>query len=204
LRVSRRDDRRDALLPVPPAAVAAGVIARQELAFGVPHGPANVLAAEVISLDDVVSPARHDELHPQGINVYLRERDGIRLTAARTLSRIPSLRQLSVRRLLTMIIRALEQQMQWVVFEPNNQALRFEVRLAIENYLRQLFRLGAFKGATEDQAFFVTCDETNNTPLSTDDGRLVAEIGVAPAEPLEFIVLSLARDADGTLTLKEK
>ena len=25
------------------------------------------------------------ELHPQGINVYLRERDGIRLTAARTL-----------------------------------------------------------------------------------------------------------------------
>src|SRR6185503_9662674 len=204
LKVSRRDDSRDALLPVPPSAVAAGVIARQELAFGVPHGPANVIAAEVISLDDRVSPARHDELHPQGINVYLQERDGVRLTAARTLSRIPSLRQLSVRRLLTMIKRALEQQMQWVVFEPNNTALRFEVRLALESYLRQLFRLGAFRGATEAQAFFVICDDTNNSQATMDNGQLIAEIGVAPAEPLEFIVLRLARDADGTLTLKEK
>jgi phage tail sheath protein FI len=37
-----------------------------------------------------------------------------------------------------------------------------------------------------------------------DNGQLIAEVGVAPAEPLEFIVLRLARDADGTLTLKEK
>jgi uncharacterized protein len=204
LKVSRRDDSRDALLRVPPSAVAAGVIARQELAFGVPHGPANVLAAEVITVDDLVSSARHDELHPQGINVYLREQSGIRLTAARTLSRIPSLRQLSVRRLLTMIKRALEQQMQWVVFEPNNAALRSEVRLALESYLRQLFRIGAFRGATEEQAFFVVCDDTNNSRLTTDEGLLIAEIGVAPAEPLEFIVLRLARDGDGTLTLRER
>ena len=204
LKVSRRDDSRDALLKVPPSAVAAGVIARQELAFGVPHGPANVLAAEVISVDDLVSSARHDVLHPQGINVYLREQSGIRLTAARTLSRDPSFRQLSVRRLITMIKRALEQQMQWVVFEPNNSALRSEVRLALESYLRQLFRIGAFRGATEAEAFFVTCDDTNNTRITMDEGKLIAEIGVAPAEPLEFIVLRLARDGDGTLSLREK
>jgi hypothetical protein len=204
LRVSRRDDSRDSAVPVPPSSVAAGVIARQELAFGVPQGPANVVAAEVVSLEDVVSSARHDELHPQGINVYLRERDGIRLTAARTLSRDPSFRQLSVRRLLTMIERAIEQQMQWVVFEPNNSGLRLEVRLALESYLGRLFRLGAFRGATEEQAFFVRCDETNNPRVITDEGSLIAEIGVAPAEPLEFIVLRLARGADGTLTLVEK
>jgi len=204
LQVARRDDSRDALVRVPPAAVAAGIIAKQELRFGVPQGPANALAAEVVGLDDVVSSARHDELHPQGINIYLRERDGIRLTAARTLSRDPLLRQLSVRRLLTMICRALEQQMQWVVFEPHNRALRTEVRLALESYLRELFRLGAFRGATEEQAFFVRCDETNNPPFMADAGRLVAEIGVAPAEPLEFIVLRLAREGDGTLTLREK
>ena len=204
LQVSRRDDSRDALVRVPPAAVAAGIIAKQELAFGVPQGPANVLGAEVVGVDDVVSPPRHDELHPQGINVYLRERDGIRLTAARTLSRDPAFRQLSVRRLLTMIQRALEQQMQWVVFEPNNSALRSEVRLALESYLRQLFRLGAFRGATEEEAFFVRCDETNNPPFIADAGRLIAEIGVAPSEPLEFILLRLTREGDGTLTLREK
>jgi len=163
-----------------------------------------VLAAQVVGVDDVVSPARHDELHPQGINVYLRERDGVRLTAARTLSRDPSFRQLSVRRLITMIERALEQQMQWVVFEPNNAALRAELRLALTSYLRQLFRLGAFRGANEDEAFFVRCDELNNPTYLSDAGRLLAEIGVAPAEPLEFVVLQLTRGGDGTLTMQEK
>jgi len=203
LQISRGDDSRE-LLRVPPSAVAAGVIARQELSFGVPHGPANALAAQVVGVDDTVSPARHDELHQQGINVYLRERDGIRLTGARTLSRDPQWRQLSVRRLVTMIQRALEQQMQWVVFEPNNSALRTDVRFALESYLSQLFRLGAFRGATEQEAFFVRCDESNNPAYVTDAGRLIAEVGLAPAEPLEFIVLQLARAGDGTLTLQEK
>src|SRR5262249_3457043 len=100
--------------------------------------------------------------------------------------------------------RALEQQMQWVVFEPHNQALRAEVRLSLESYLRQLYRLGAFRGATEEEAFFVRCDETNNPPFIADAGRLMADIRVAPSEPLEFIVFSLAREGDGTLTLREK
>jgi uncharacterized protein len=204
LQISRRDDSRDALIHAPPSAVAAGIIARQEIAFGVPHGPANALATEVSDVDDRVAPARHDELHTQGVNVYLRERDGVRLTAARTLSRDPSFRQLSVRRLMTMISRALYQQMQWVVFEPNRPGLRAELRLVLRGYLRRLFRLGAFRGATEEQAFFVRCDETNNPALITDAGRLIAEIGVAPSEPLEFIVLRLEREGDGMLVLQEK
>jgi hypothetical protein len=203
LQTSRNDDERE-LLRVSPSAVAAGVIARQEIAFGVPTGPANVIAAEIVNVDDVVSPERHDQLHPEGINVYLRERDGIRLTAARTLSRDPQWRQLSVRRVITMIERAIYQQMQWAVFEPNNAALRSQVELALISYLRQLFRVGAFRGATEDEAFFVRCDDSNNPPYVADAGRLIAEIGVAPAEPLEFIVLQLVRGGDGTLTLEAK
>ena len=202
--VSRRDDRRDALIRVPPSAIAAGIVARQERAFGVPHGPANVLAAGVVDVDDAVSPARHDELHQQGLNVYLRERDGVRLSAARTLSRDPSYRQLSVRRLMTLIRRTLERQMRWAVFEPNNESLRAEVVRQLDSYLRRLYRAGAFRGATEKEAFFVRCDETLNTPYVVDSGQLIAEIGVAPAEPLEFIVLQLARDGDGTLLMSEK
>ncbi|MBA3441621.1 MAG: phage tail sheath family protein [Pyrinomonadaceae bacterium] len=203
LTVARRDDQRDTLIRVPPSAVAAGIIARQELASGVQHGPANVIAAEIVSLDDAVSPARHDELHQLGINVYLRERDGIRLTAARTLSRDPAYRQLSVRRLMVMLRRTLEQKTQWIVFEPNNSSLRSEVRHLLAGYLRQLFQAGAFRGATEEEAFFVRCDETLNPQRIIDAGQLITEVGVAPAEPLEFIVLRLSHDGDGTLTVKE-
>jgi len=201
--VVRQDDQRNIPVPLPPSAAAAGIIAQVENTFGVPHGPANVIAAQVLDVRETVSPARHDELHPLGINVYLLERDGVRLTAARTLSADPGFRQLSVRRLLVLLRRTLEQQMQWVVFEPNNSALRAKLRQLLGVYLRQLFTAGAFRGATEDDSFFVRCDETNNPPRLADLGQLLVEVGVAPAEPLEFIVLRLARDADGSLTATE-
>jgi len=203
LQVSRRDDSRNQLVQVPPSAVAAGIIASTAIQFGVPTGPANVLATQVVNVADVVSPQRHDALHPQGINVYLRERDGVRLTAARTLSLDPQYRQLSVRRLVILIRRTLEQEMQWVVFEPNNASLQLELRLLLESFLRELFKQGAFRGATESDSFFVLCDETVNPPFVTDAGRLIAEIGIAPTEPIEFILLRLSRDGDGTLSVQD-
>jgi hypothetical protein len=202
LRVARPDDQRDALIAVNPAAVAAGIIAAREWALGIPHGPANVVAAGVVDVADRVSPARHDELHQNAVNVYRMARDGVELTAARTLSLDPAYRQLSVRRLVTMLRRVLEAEMQWAVFEPNSAALREDVRQLLINYLRQLYRANAFRGATENEAFFVKCDAELNPPDAVDAGELVAHVGVAPAEPLEFILLRIARDGDGTLRVE--
>lgn len=200
--VSRPDDGRDALIRINPAAVAAGIIARQETLFGVPHGPANVLAVSVLDASERIPPARHDELHPQGINVFLRERDGVRLTAGRTLSRDPRWRQLSVRRLMLLLRRTLERQTWWVVFEPNGPALWADLRHHLRLFLGRLYRAGAFRGATEEEAFFVRCDGEINSPRVLDRGELIVEVGVAPAEPLEFLVLRFRREADGTLTVE--
>jgi len=199
LEVSRVDDRRNALIRVNPSAVAAGIIARRELEAGVQEGPANVLAAGVVKVVDRISPARHDELHPNAVNVYLLERDGVRLTAARTLSLDAPYRQLSVRRLITMLRRVLEREMQWAVFEPNNAQLRRDIVNLLEAYLHQLFLANAFAGDREEDAFFVRCDDELNPAAFADQGKLLALVGVAPAEPLEFIVLQIARDGDGTL-----
>jgi hypothetical protein len=202
LKVSRPDDAREAPVRVPPSAVAAGIIARRELAVGIPHGAANVLAEGVVDVEERVSPARHDELHPAGVNVFLKERDGVRLTAARTLSRDPAYRQLSVRRLVLMLRRTLDGQLQWAAFEPNGPALRRDVRGVLVAYLRELWRANAFTGATEAEAFFVRCDDELNPRRLADQGRLVCEVGVAPAEPLEFIVLRVERGGDGTLRVE--
>jgi hypothetical protein len=201
LDVSRSDDQRDALVAIPPSAVAAGMIALSEATFGVPYGPANLIAQGVVDLGDRVSPRRHDELHPAGVNVYLAERDGMRLTAARTLSLDPSYRQLSVRRLVTMLRRVLDRQMQWMVFEPNEPSLWADVTHMLRSYLRQLFQANAFRGSTENEAFFVQCDAQTNPQSALDAGQLVARIGIAPAEPLEFLVLQISRDGDGTLRI---
>jgi hypothetical protein len=202
LDVVRADDRRDVKVRLNPSAVAAGIVAGRELARGVPFGPFNELATRVVDVADVVGPARHDELHALAVNVFLRERDGIRLTAGRTLAADPAYRQLSVRRVLTMIARTLEREMQWVPFEPAGESLRAELRQMVRAYLRRLYAAGAFAGATADEAFFVRCDDSVTTPDDAANGRLVTEIGVAPAEPLEFIVVRLTHDGDGTLLLE--
>lgn len=203
LDVVRTDDGRGALISVNPAAVAAGIIAERENQLGVPFGPANVIADGPVNVGDRVSSARHDELHRNAINVYIPERDGIRLTAARTLALDQTWRQLNVRRLITMLRRVLYRQMQWAVFEPNSNQLRFQVSRMLESYLRQLYRANAFTGATESQAFLVKCDEKLNPPYVQHQGQLIAQIGVAPAEPLEFITLKIARDGDFSLTVEE-
>jgi Bacteriophage tail sheath protein len=188
-----------ATVRVNPAAAAAGIVAAAELRAGVQRGPANELVARVVDVEDRVGAARHDELHQAAINVFLLERDGVRLTAARTLSRDAAWRQLSVRRLVTMIERSLERRLRWTVFEPNDAELRGALRHGIEGFLRALYLADALRGATEEEAFFVRPDPSRAT---ADLGRLVVEVGVAPAEPLEFIVVRLARDGDGTLVVE--
>lgn len=188
---------------VNPAAVAAGIVARRELRDGVQFGPANELAARVVDVLDPVSLERHGELHWANVNVFAPERDGVRLTAARTLSTGRDYRQLSVRRLVTMLCRVLEREMAWVVFEPHTESLRADLRHQIDAYLRSLFRANAFAGATEQEAFFVRCDDSINPPQLVDAGQLHVDIGVAPAEPLEFIVVRLSRDGDGTLLAED-
>ncbi|WP_433157874.1 phage tail sheath C-terminal domain-containing protein [Kribbella sp. CA-247076] len=182
-----------------PSAVAAGITAGRERRLGIPWGPAAEIAVDAVRAARDIGDAEHDNLHRLGINVFRAERDGFRLAAAHTLTRHPDLRQLSVRRLMTMLALVLERQGQWLAFEPNTPGLRRELKQAVTRLLRDLYRDGAFAGATEEEAFWVQCDDALNPPWLQQQGRLVAEIGVSPATPLEFIVLRLSRDAAGTV-----
>ncbi len=188
-------------LAVPPSAFAAGIIAERELRLGLPWGPANELARNAVRAEASVTDALHDRLHGLGINVFRAERDGFRLGAARTLSSDPDYRQLSVRRLMTMLRLSLERQTQWLAFEPNTPELRERLARVLTGFLRDLSRRGAFAGRTEAESFFVRCGDDVNPPTSQALGRLVAEIGVAPAVPLEYILVRIARDPDGSLTV---
>lgn len=188
-------------VPVPPSAFAAGIIAERENRLGLPWGPANELARDAVRAEAVVTDAIHDRLHQLGVNVFRSERDGFRLTAGRTLSSDPDYRQLSVRRLMTMLRLAIERQTQWLAFEPNNAELRERLSRVVTGFLRTMNQRGAFAGATEADSFFVRCGDDVNPVASQGLGRLVAEIGVAPAAPLEYVLVRIARDADGSLSV---
>ncbi len=180
------------LVPLPPSSVAAGIVAARELQDGLPFGPAQRVARQVVMPLQHYAPAQADALHTDGINLFLPQAEGIVLMGARTLSRDRAWRALASRRVLHWLVRWLQREAPWLVFEPLNGLLAEEVQIWITNLLRRLWRGGALKGRSEAEAFFV---RVQAEPMR--QAELWVEIGLALAEPLEFIVVRLRLADDG-------
>ena len=94
---------------------------------------------------------------------------------------------------MMMIEEAIDTATQWAAFEPNDSYTRAKLTLALSSFLIALWQRGALAGKSIEEAFFVKCDDTNNPPVDREQGRLIAEVGVAPSNPFEFIVLRVGR-----------
>lgn len=95
----------------------------------------------------------------------------------------------NVRRYVLFLGQSIDEGIQWVVFEPNDPRLWARVTDTVRLFLRAQWHQGALLGRTEQEAFFVVCNET---VMSQDDilnGRLIIEVGIAPLRPAEFVVL---------------
>jgi uncharacterized protein len=182
---------------LPPSGHVAGVCARVDLSVGVWVAPANQELDWAVGVDLELDAERHGLLNSLGINcIRPIPGGGIRILGARTVSTDPSWRVLNVRRLMCMIEEAVDQSIQWTTFEPNNPALQDALAISIRSFLEQLWGRGALVGETDDDAFFVRCDEDTNPPAQTADGRLLAIVGVAPVRPAEFVVFRVGRAHD--------
>jgi phage tail sheath protein FI len=182
---------------VPPSGHVAGLAAQLDLEVGVHHAPANRVLAWAQDVTIAVDDARHGVLNAAGINV-LRSPPGLglRVLGARTVSSDPTWRYVNVRRLLLMLMKAIDRQTQWAVFEPNDAPTRRRLTQSLSELLRDLWQRGALVGKSPEQAFAVRCDAVNNPPESRVDGRLIADIAIAPSRPFEYVVLRLGRQAN--------
>jgi phage tail sheath protein FI len=178
------------LRAVPPSGHVAGFTAQTDVRSGVHRAPANGalrwVQGTTLSIDD----ALHGVLNPEHVNaIRAFAGRGLRIFGARTLSSNPDWRFVNVRRLLLMIEKAIRIGSQWATFEPNNRLTRAKLHLALTSLLLEVWRRGALAGSTAPEAFFVRCGETENPTDSRARGMLVAEVGVAPAKPFEFVVV---------------
>jgi uncharacterized protein len=179
---------------IPPSGHVAGQYAQTDFQVGVHKAPANAPLIWVQDVTIAVNASVHGILNPAGINVIrpLMGR-GIRIYGARTVSSDSDWRFVNVRRLLMMIEKAIYLAIQWAVFEPNDMFTRAKLHLSLTSFLLSLWQQGALMGATADEAFFIKCDEQNNPAGARDNGRLLAEVGVAPSQPFEFVILRIGR-----------
>jgi len=54
-----------------------------------------------------------------------------------------------------------------------------------------MYRAGAFYGATEQEAFVVTCDESNNPAEDLDLGIVKVQVGVKISPTAERIIVNI-------------
>jgi len=185
---------------VPPCGHIAGVFNRIDRSRGVHKAPANEALAGVVDLETRLTSRDQDALNPKGVNC-LRSFPGrgIRIWGARTLSGQPEWMYVNVRRLFLTAARWMDWNLAETVFEPNDAKLWAWIERRLTEYFAELHRKGALKGATLQEAFYVKCDEETNPPEFRDSGRVITEIGLAPAVPFEFVVVRLIRGTRGTL-----
>jgi uncharacterized protein len=179
---------------IPPSGHVAGQLAASDLATGPHRAAANTNLEWVQAPSLSVEPAAHGLLNSAGLNV-IGARNGrpLRILGARTVSSDPLWLFFPVRRFMSMLRRSLDAATQWAVFEPNSAETRTLLTQTIGIFLESLRRGGALAGAAPAEAFRVRCDESNNPASSRARGELFIDIAVAPAKPLEFIVLRLSR-----------
>jgi uncharacterized protein len=185
--------------PVPPCGHVAGIYARTDNDFGVQRPPANAQLEWTIRPVTEISSADQENLNPFGINaIRLFPGRGIRVWGARSLAVDDAAwRFIHVRRLMSMIEESVEDSTQWAVFEPNDFALRSTLVHSLSVFLENIWRTGGLKGARAADSFYVKCDETNNPPAIVDTGRIVCEIGVAVAAPMEFLIFEIHQETGG-------
>jgi phage tail sheath protein FI len=186
---------------LPPGGAVLGQYSRMDASRGVQKPPAGIdtVLRGVLDVQFRFSNADQDALNVAGINVIKSlPGTGFVIYGARTLSVGMPDRYVSVRRSLMLIKKGLLDATRFAVFEPNDQILWDQVNAVISQYLLTLMQTGVLAGSTPDQAFFVVCDSTNNTPASVANGVVNISVGVALQTPAEFIVVEIGQFAGGS------
>jgi Bacteriophage tail sheath protein len=180
---------------IPPCGHVAGSFAGSDRLVGVHKAPANTPLNWVQATSVAIGSELHGELNDAGINaIRAMAGRGLRILGARLLSSDPDWRFLNVRRLFIMIERTLRLSCRWAVFEPNSSITRAKLHLSLISFLIALWQRGALVGRSPQEAFFVKCAADNNPAETRDLGELIAEVGIAPSVPFEFVVVRIGRE----------
>lgn len=188
-------------ITVPVSGAIAGTYANTDVKRGVHKAPAGIedgYLNSAVGIDKIVTKGETDILYQNKVNVVRKLREGVVVWGVRTVSANSEWKYINVRRLFIFLEQSIERGTQWVVFEPNGPTLWKSIKRNVSAFLRIQWLEGKLVGDTEDQAFYVKCDEETNPPEVINAGQVITEIGVAPSKPAEFVVFRIRQFAGGS------
>jgi hypothetical protein len=193
-----------------PEGALTGLLARNALLRGTYFSAAALPLADILEVHPVVTRDQldhplHDLGGDSGPDRTLAQRvsligptpRGIRLLSDVTTSRDESHRPASVNRLVAAVIRAARRLGEEMTFEASGERTWRRVEERLGDLLLGLLREGALRGATPADAFHVRCDRSTMTQNDVDEGRVIAQVTLQPAAPVEEIVVVLSMTDGG-------
>lgn len=187
---------------IDPSGSIAGLMARTDSTRGVWKAPAGLEATirGVIGLERRMTDQDNGVLNPKALNALRIFAVGAVSWGARTLvgnddSGNIDDKYIPVRRTMLFIEESLYRGLQFAVFEPNDEPLWAQIRLAAGSFMNGLFRQGAFAGGKATDAYFVRCDSTTTTEADKNLGIVNVVVGFAPLKPAEFVIVTIKQIA---------
>ncbi|HVM15934.1 MAG TPA: phage tail sheath subtilisin-like domain-containing protein, partial [Egibacteraceae bacterium] len=187
---------------IDPSGSIAGLMARTDANRGVWKAPAGIEATirGVTGVERPMTDPENGVINPKALNAIRVFPAGVVSWGARTMVGFDGSgniddKYIPVRRTMLFIEESLYRGLAFAVFEPNDEPLWAQIRLAAGSFMNGLFRQGAFAGAKATDAYFVLCDHTTTTPNDINLGIVNVIVGFAPLKPAEFVVLTVKQIA---------
>ena len=173
-------------------------MARIDANRGVWKAPAGLEATVrgVTGVDRRLTDPENGSINPKALNALRVFPAGVVAWGARTLVGFDGSgniddKYVPVRRTMLFIEESLYRGLAFAVFEPNDEQLWSQIRLAAGSFMNGLFRQGAFAGSKSSDAYKVFCDATTTTATDINLGIVNVVVAFAPLKPAEFVILTV-------------
>ncbi|GKT07129.1 phage tail sheath C-terminal domain-containing protein [Desulforhabdus sp. TSK] len=187
---------------IDPSGSIAGLMARIDSNRGVWKAPAGIEAdiRGIRGVERTMSDPENGLINPEAANAIRVFPNGIVSWGARTMDGFDNSGNLDykyvpVRRFALFLEESLYRGLKFAVFEPNDEPLWAQIRLAAGAFMNNLFRQGAFQGQKTSDAYFVKCDAETTTQNDINLGIVNVIVGFAPLKPAEFVIITIQQKA---------
>lgn len=190
---------------IAPSGHVLGLISRLDRVKGAHVTPANDSLAEAADLTRRPDDAVQGALNSMGINALrCQSGRGLVVWGGRMPAVVPGGPGfVAHRRLIHRLVRALRRVAEPLVFDPNDRMLALTLSRTATTLLMEAFHAGVLKGVSPQQAFQIDVGPELNDAVARDSGRIICDIAIAPAVPMEFIHIRVGLNPAGEIEMVE-
>ena len=192
----------------PPEGALVGLLANHTLRFGAFRSIAGSLLDDAYDLEpqdiDAYSPSKTGEMSFADRACWFDfVPDGIALQSDVTAVFRETYRYAVIRRIMILVQRASHRVGLHHAFEASSERNWQAIKNHLSDLLHNVYQNNGLVGRSPEDAYSVDCGRSTMTQNDLDTGRLIANITLQPAVPIERIAVDVLLERDGTVKFRD-